>query len=160
MGPETVSVSAGGKGWTAFESIRLEAALDHAARSFSMQIAAAVGNAATAWTFKAGTQIDVNFNDDLAFRGYVDRYQPGTDRHQKRTIGVAARSRSQDFVDSSALHETGRFENQTILEIAKALDQFNTGFSTDQDLQPIEEYQLTPGETAFSAVNRLAHKQG
>lgn len=160
MGKETVSVSAGGNQCGAFEEITIEAAIDHAVRSFSMTVAAAAGLSSTAWVFKPGAAITVNLGDDLAFTGYTDRYQPSANEHKGSSIGVAARSRSQDFVDGSAMHETGRFENQTILEIAKALDTFGIGFATDQDLEQIEEYQVTPGETAFSAVNRLAHKQG
>src|SRR6266702_1630990 len=80
MGPEIVTVLAGGQRWSAFAHVEVEAALDHAARS--------------------------------------------------------------------------------LLQIAQALDRFNVGVTTDQELEPIERYQITPGETAFGAVEKLARKQG
>jgi prophage tail gpP-like protein len=160
MGEEIVSVDAGGKSFKAFEQITVSAALDHAVRHFSMQVAAVSGAAATAWKLKPGTAITIRFSGDVVFKGFVDRYQPQFAGKKKSTIGIAGRAKGQDFLDGAALHDTGRFENQTLLQIAQALDQYGAGFSTDQDLEPIEEYQVTPGETAFSVLRQLARKQG
>lgn len=161
MGPELVTLLAGGKRWTAFESIEVEAALDHAARSFEMTVAAELGATATAWALKPGTAIDIQFNGDLAFRGFSDRYRPQLSEREGR-IEISGRAKAQDFIDGAAIDPqgTGRFENQTLLEIAQALDQFGAGITSDQELEPIEEYQITPGESAFGAIEKLARKQG
>lgn len=160
MGPELVTVNAGGLQWTAFEHITVEAALDHAARSFKIEVAAERGATATAWALAPGTAIDILFNGDLALRGFVDRYQPRLEGHSESKISISGRSRSQDFVDCAALDTTGRFENRTLLQIAQSLDQFGVGISTDQQLTAIEAYHITPGESAFRAIEKLARKQG
>jgi len=160
MGKEIVTVRVGGNSWTGFTSIELESAFDHGTDKFSMVTPAFIGSAATAATFSAGMPLTIFCNDDLAFTGFVDRYQPSIKGRSPSTIGIAGRGKSQDFVDSAAMHSTGRFENQNLMQIAQQLDEFSCGFSTDQDLSAVAEYQITPGETAFAAIERLSRKQG
>ena len=50
MGPEFVTVSAGGQIWSAFETVDVTAGFNEAARSFKLSIAAQLGGVATAWT--------------------------------------------------------------------------------------------------------------
>jgi prophage tail gpP-like protein len=160
MGPEIVTIGAGGRTWTAFKKVEVNAALNEAARSFSFVIAAEGGATSTMWTFKAGTPITISFNGDLVFTGYVDRYQPQLKEHSSAEIHVSGRGKSQDVIDSSAIHPTGRFENQTVLQIGQALDKFGVGISTDQKLDPIPFLQLTPGETVFRCLEKLCRSQG
>jgi prophage tail gpP-like protein len=156
MGPETVTIEIGGNVWTAFEEIEWTAALDEAARTFRFSIAASLGNAQTAWMFRpAGGVLRIRANNDLAITGYVDRYQPKLSEHSERIIEVSGRGKAQDFIDCAAIHPTGRFENQTILQIAQALDKFGVGISSTEKLDPVDEHQITPGETAFRAVRKL-----
>ncbi len=160
MGPEIVTVTAGGQAWAAFEEFDVEAAANEAARSFKLQIAAAVGGTPTSWVFSAGTLVTVSSNGDPLAVGYVDRYQPQLKSHTHALIHVSGRSKAQDIIDCSALHPTGNFQNQTVLQIAQALDQFGVGFTTDQVMQPIPFYQLTPGESVFRCVEKLCRQQG
>ena len=165
MGPEVVTISAAGQQWTAFEGIAVEAAINDATCGFAMEVAAEVGAAATAWALAPGTPVKILFNGDLAFTGYVDCYNPELERHQnseKALIRISGRSKSQDFVDCAAIDTkaTGNFQNQTLLQIAQALDQFGVGISTDQSLEPIDNYQITPGESAFLAIEKQARKLG
>lgn len=160
MGPEIVTMTADGQEWSAFEKINVHASFEHAVRSFKAHIAAEPGAAATAWTFKAGTAIDILFNGDLAFRGYVDRYQPRLDEHKTAAIDISGRSKGQDFTDSSAMHDTGEFRNRTPEQIAKELDKFDVGISADVALDPVELARIVPGETAFRCIEKLCRMQG
>jgi prophage tail gpP-like protein len=160
MGPEFVTVSAGGQNWSGFESVDVIAGFNEAARSFRLSIAAQLGGGGTFATFAAGGQVSISSNDDLLVTGYVDRYQPHLDGHQKAIIDVSGRGKGQDAIDCSALHSTGNFQNQTVLQIAQALDQFGIGFSSDQMLQQIPSYQVTPGESVFRCVEKLCRSQG
>jgi prophage tail gpP-like protein len=160
MGPEIVTVSAGGSIWSAFEGMTATAGVDDAARTFILRIAAAVGGPATAWTFTCGTPVSISSNGDLLVTGYVDRYQPDAFEHSQAFIHVSGRGKGQDAIDSAALHPTGHFENQTVLQIAQALDQFGIGFTSDQQLNPIPFYQITPGETVFRCIEKLCRQQG
>ena len=160
MGPEIVTIAANGAIWSAFESIDVHASFKDAARTFTIHAAAEPGPSATAWTFKAGTQIDILFNGDLACSGYVDRYQPQLSEHKTAKIAISGRSRSQDYCDCAALHATGEFLNKTPLQIGQALDKFGVGIASDIQLDPIPVARITPGETAFRCLEKLCRMQG
>jgi prophage tail gpP-like protein len=160
LNDEVVTVIAGGAQWTAWRRVMVRASFKDAARSFQIIAAAEPGGAATAWTFKAGTQVDILFNGSLACRGYVDRYQPKIGEHNKAEITISGRSKSQDFIDSSAVHETGQFKDKTPQEIGAALDKFGVGITTDEQLDKVPVYRITPGETAFRCIEKLCREQG
>lgn len=163
MGPELVTVAIGGTRYSAFREVKVMAALDHAARSFELAIAAQGGAVETAWQFAPGTPVDISANGDLLLRGYVDRYQPKMTK-KTREVKISGRSKAQDFIDCAAIDPkgTGQFENQTVLDIAQALDQFGVGVSSDasQLMTQVAAYRITQGETAFAAVERMCRSQG
>lgn len=160
MGPERVTILAGGREWTAFERVQVQAGHDEAARSFRIDIAAEPGPFATAWSFKAGTPLEIMSNGSLLCRGYVDQYRPTISEHKRANIVVSGRSKAQDAIDSSAVHKTGRFKKKTVLEIAKDLDKFGIGYSSDEKLEPIPHYQIAPGETVHRCIEKLCRAQG
>lgn len=160
MAAELVTIQTAGAAWTAFEHVRVSAHFTHAARSFHFLIAAEAGPALTMWTFAAGTPVDILLSGDLACRGYVDRYEPEIVGHYKANVSIFGRSRSQDFIDSSAMHATGEFKNKTVAEIGRELDIFGVGIATDQQLPKVPVYRITPGEGAFAAVEKLARSAG
>jgi prophage tail gpP-like protein len=160
VGPEFVTVSAGGQTWSGFENVDVTAGFNEAARSFRLSIAAQLGGTGTFGTFASGTPVSISSNGDLLVTGYVDRYCPHLAEHSRAMIDVSGRGKGQDAIDCSALHATGNFQNQTVLQIAQALDQFGIGFATDQNLQQIPSYQVTPGETVFRCVEKLCRSQG
>lgn len=155
-----VTVSAGGGLWTAWRRVMVRASFKDAARTFQIEAAAELGGAATAWTFKAGTPVDVMFNGTLACRGYVDRYQPKMAEHTTAEATISGRSKSQDFIDSSAVHDTNEFKNKDPQEIGQALDHFGVGIQTDEQLKKVKIYRVAPGETAFRCVEKLCREQG
>ncbi|GJE54584.1 phage baseplate assembly protein [Methylobacterium thuringiense] len=160
MSDEFVTVSVGGTNYSAFESMSVTAAFDQAARSFDLTIAAEFGKAGTAAVFKAGAALEIRTNGDLLLKGYVDHFKPslGPDTY---TIGVSGRSKSQDAIDSSAKHKTGRIEKKDPVKIAKEVSQgINVDITTDQQLEKVEAYQVTPGETVFRCLEKMARAQG
>ncbi|WP_316197728.1 phage baseplate assembly protein [Bradyrhizobium sp. SZCCHNS2002] len=160
LNEEVVTVIAGGRQWTAWRRVLVRASFQDAARSFQIEAAAEPGGAATAWTFKAGTEIDILFNGSLACRGYVDRYQPKIGQHRRAEITISGRSKSQDFIDSSAVHDTGQFKSKDPQEIAATLDKFGVGIAADVPLTKVPIYRITPGETAFRCLEKLCREQG
>ncbi|MBR2117665.1 MAG: hypothetical protein IJ935_03130 [Afipia sp.] len=160
MGPEVVSILAGGMLWTAWERVMVRASFQDGARSFQIDAAAENGPTAAAWTFKAGTEISILFNGDLVCKGYVDRYQPRIDGHEQASISISGRSKSQDMIDSSAVHPTGHFKDKTPEEIGKELDKFGVGIATDQKLEKVPVCRVTPGERAYRVVEKLCRDQG
>lgn len=160
MQGEFITVEAGGGSYTAFERVMVRASFQDGARSFELKIAAENGGAATAWTFKAGTPIKIMSSGSLLCDGFVDRYQPRISEHGEASINVSGRSRSQDYIDSAAVHDTNQFKDKTPAEIGQAIDKFGVGISTDQQLDKIKVYRITPGETAFRCLEKLCREQG
>lgn len=155
-----ITVAAGGGLWRAFERVMVRASFQEAARSFQLEVAAEPGAAATAWMFKAGTQVDILSNGSLMCHGFVDRYQPRLREHDTAIVTISGRSKSQDYIDSSAVHDTGQFKDKDPQEIASALDHFGVGVTTDEQLKKVPIYRITPGETAFRCLEKLCREQG
>jgi prophage tail gpP-like protein len=152
---ETITVAVGGQVWKGIEVLAIDAAFDHAARSFHFEIAPA---ASRLQTFAPGTALSISSNGDLMCAGYVDRLGPSFTK-----LKVSGRSKAADFIDCAAIdpNQTGAFENQTPLQIAQALAKpFGVTITSDQQLDPVESFQLTPGEKAFAAIERLVREQG
>lgn len=160
MGPEVVSVRAGGQLWTAWRRVMVRSSFQEGALSFQIDAAAEPGALATAWTFRAGTDVAIYFNGDLACKGYVDRYQPKIYGHETAEVSISGRSKSQDFIDSSAVHDTGHFKDKAPDEIGQELDKFGVGIRTDQRLDKVPVARITPGERCYRVVERLCRDQG
>lgn len=160
MGTEVVTVTIGGQRWTAFEQISVKAAFNEAARTCRIELACELGPSQTNRLFKVGTEIEIHANSDLLMRGYVDSKRPQIAATQA-LITVNGRSKSADLIDSSAVHKTGRFKNKTPLQIGNEVSEgISARYTTDQELEVVDQYQVTPGETTFRAVEKLARKQG
>ncbi len=156
---ELVTVTAGGGSYSAWKSVAIGASIKEACRDFHLVAAAVPGADAVAALFDLFAPVSINASGEMIFTGYVDSRRPHLaprDAH----IAISGRSKGQDAVDCSCLHETGRFENKTPLEIAQALDKFNIGFTSKEQLDKIPEFQLQPGETLFLAIERACRDQG
>lgn len=160
MGIEVVTVNVGGMTYTAFEQVQVRAAFDEGARSFRLEVAAELGASATNAVFKVGAKVTIMANGDLMLTGFVDQKQPRLSALEAK-IAVAGRGNSGDLADSSAVHDTGHFKKKTPLEIGNEVSKgIGAKFTTDQQLEKIDQYQITPGESCYRLVEKLARKQG
>ncbi len=159
MGAEIVTVETDGQTFTAFERVQARASFKEAARSFRLEAAAENGGQVLAGQFRAGAQVTIRANGDLLLIGYVDQYQPCLGA-KKAEVTISGRSKSGDLVDCSAVHDSGSFEQKTALDIGNAVASgIGATFETDQQLDPVD-YQVTPGESVFRAVEKIARTQG
>jgi prophage tail gpP-like protein len=160
VGIEVISVLVGGQRYTAFKLASVRAAFNEAARSFRLEIAAEPGASATNAIFHVGAKVQIFANADLLLTGFVDQKQPRLEA-TSAMISVSGRSNSGDLVDSSAEHETGRFENKDPKEIGNAVSEgIGAQYESDQQLEKIEQYQVTQGESSYRLVEKLARQQG
>jgi len=153
-----ITVTVAGNTYTGFTGISATTALDQAARTFQLMVASELGAMVTARMFAEGAPVIMHVDGELWLTGYVDRYQPHIGAREA-SITVTGRSKGQDAIDSSVIHKTGYFENRTPLDIAKELDLSGVGFSANDNMDPLGHFQVTPGETVFQAVERLARDQ-
>ena len=160
MGIEYVTIAVGGATYSAFESINVHASFGEAARTFTMEIAAELGASATNAIFDVGTDVSIMANGDLLLTGFVDTKEPSF-AAKKAIISVSGRSNSADLVDGSAEHDTGQFKKKDPKEIGDEISsKYRPKFQTDQQLEKVDQYQLTQGETCFRCVEKLARAQG
>jgi len=156
---EHVRISVGGQDFDAFKDIAIHAAMNEACRHFHLVVADKWGPSATHNIFTLGAKVTISCDAGLVFTGFVDR----RDAHmgpREQVMTIAGRSTGQDAVDSSAVHKTGRFDNKTPLEIAKAIAPQGVQFQALAQLDKVKEYQLIPGATVFREVERLCRDQG
>jgi len=158
--PEVVTVSASGLNYSAFERVQVRASFKEAARSFRLEVAAELGASATNAIFAADTPVQIYIGGDLVIDGYVDSRDPQIDADSAR-INIGGRSKSSDLIDSSALHDTGWFENKTLLDIGNEIARGIAAlFTSDQEMEQIPFYHLTQGKSVFDTVEELARQQG
>lgn len=147
-------------GWTAFESIEVGASFKSGARTFEAVLAAELGASATNQIFKVGTEVTITTNGDLLVTGFVEGKEPDL-TPQRAIITISGRSASADLIDSSALHETGYFENMDPLQIGQAVSQgIRAQWMTDQQLEKVDQYKLQWGESCYRCVEKLTRAQG
>jgi prophage tail gpP-like protein len=158
MSYEVVTVVANARSYEGWESFECTYGIDQAARSFTLRVSEAT--APTRPHFQRfpllpNTEVSVFSNGELVVAGYVDEYRPSYsgDSHEITIIG---RGSGADYVDCSVFHPTGRFENMTVLEIARELDKFNIGIHSDVDVgEPIPWFQTRYGSTPWAEMMRI-----
>lgn len=155
MSEEYVTVVANGATYDGFEQISVSAAINEAARQFTVHTTEHPGQ----FKFPPGTPIEIRSNGDLLVRGYVNSYDTSGDS-KTHSISIKGRGKGQDFVDSSAEHPTGHFENKDPGEIAKDLDKYGVGIKAKVPLDKVDYWQIAQGETAFQSVERSLRGEG
>lgn len=157
---ELVQVYANGGEWRDWTAISLKAAIDEAARAFTLTVPPGADNAVSARAaFAAGTKIEIRANGEKLFDGYVDAYAPRR-RPDASEISVTGRSKSCDLVDCSIVHPTGRIRDSDLEKLARDLDRFGVGVKVEGEKVPVVRFQATPGETVFRALERETRKRG
>ncbi|MGU3665801.1 phage baseplate assembly protein [Methylobacterium sp. A49B] len=96
---------------------------------------------------------------DLLCAGNITGY--GAKYAKTKEVTIEGKSKAADAVDCHPVkHKTGRFENKTLLDIAKELDEVRCGFKTDQQLTKIPKVQRQPHDTIFQTLEREARRLG
>lgn len=94
--------------------------------------------------------------------GYLDEITPSYSA-SSHDVTFSGRSRTCDLVDCSAVIDTGQVISGSPKEIIeKVIAPFGIGlvFSSDKPLPPIPDFQVQPGETAQSIVEKVCKQTG
>jgi prophage tail gpP-like protein len=152
---EVVTVIAGGAPYTDWEKISVTASLSEAVRTFTIETTEHPGQ----FRFPPGTPVQIYANGDLLIDGYVNVYE-STGAHSSHRISVQGRGKGQDYIDSSAEHDTGFWEDKTPEDVAKELNKWGIGIKSEVPLDKIPYQQLKPGETPHQMVERYLRTEG
>lgn len=155
MSTEYVTLAAAGFSWSAWDAIEVTAAINEAARSFSVQTSERPGQ----FAFPPGTPVQLLATASLLLDGYVNTYH-STGSKKAHTVSVAGRGKGQDFVDCSGDHPTSHAKDKTPDKFAQELDHYGVGISAKVPLKPVPMQHLKQGETCFRCVERYIRQQG
>lgn len=101
-----------------------------------------------------GMETRITASGDLMLTGYVRDVSTGYSETD-RTLSCGLVSRTVDYVECSAVHESGEILNKDVAAIAKELDSYGIGIETDGVKLPIEaRHKLSVGESAFASIER------
>lgn len=157
---EDVTLTVGGLRLRGFQEVNVSRSAKAAAIAFGFK---ATNPAWTedAFRLRMGAAVQLMAGSDLMADGYIDDYAGDHGEGGNHEVRCSGRSKSQDAIDCPpAKHKTGRIEKKTLLDAAKEFDEFGVGFTTDQQLKPIDKIQRNPGETAFATIERYARREG
>jgi len=156
-----MTLVANGLEYSAWDSISVTAKMSAAARSFSLSLAEFdIGTLKDNYWLAPGDHVKVYADGIKILDGYVNKYKTSFNA-SGHSITISGRSKSQDSVDSSATHPTGRFENTRLSAIANTLaGSVGNSVSIDVTDPMVGKFQVNQGETITSAIDRLARAHG
>ncbi len=144
-------------GW---KDARVTRSIDRACGDFSMTVSERYPGQASNMDIRPGDQCTVQVNGQTVITGYVDEVKPkGT--HNTHDVEFSGRSRTQDLVDCSVVHKSGQWTGRPLSAIARDIvAPFGIGLELRAPANGIiPDFQLTQGETAFNAIERLCAMQ-
>lgn len=155
MGTELVTLLAGGMYYSAWSKVTLNAAINEASRKFDVKTTERPGQ----FAFPPGTPIEVRANGDLFLTGYVNAYS-ASGAATTHEIAVKGRSKSQDWVDCSAIHSSGYAEDKSPVEFAQEFNPYGFPITDKVGLEKVPYQQIMQGESGFEYLERALRSQG
>ena len=149
-----------GKVFTAWESLSIEKNLGSLAHQFSMSVNDSFNSGNQEMPLKPGVKVSVFIGDTRVLTGRIEKLSAQF-TPDDRSIRISGRSLSGDLVDCSVTGDM-EYAGLTIEEIAKKLvAPFGLKVFLSVTLPgPVERLAIKPGETVFTALDRLARIQG
>jgi prophage tail gpP-like protein len=170
MALERITMIAGGVEYSGWKRVEVRAGLAQAARSFEVattEIVGAFQSPFDVWHFPPFTGIAVATKRESSSQpgetlcaGFVDDYLPaaGAEEH---SVTITGRGKGGIIVDSAPDHETGAFEDRTVLQILQELAA-PYGIEVKADAvailaasQVVPLFQLRRGESTWAEMTRL-----
>lgn len=162
-GDDTVpelTLTVGGKRYGGWIGAQIERDLDRFTPTFSLSYTDTWAPHQIPWPIRTGNECELHFGEHLLLTGYVNGVDWLVDG-ENWSLSATGRSVAGDLEDCSAIHESGHWQNFSILKIAQALveDYGITVTSTAADaLLPLKRFALQEGETVQEAIARLCEE--
>ena len=125
--------------------------------SFTVSLTDVWEQDAEPYQISKGDEVKVCIGSDVVLTGYIDIVNVSYDA-TTHTMSISGRDKTCDIVDCSVLNRPGEFRNKTVEEIARALcAPYNVKVYTDVTTgSAVDLFRCEPGETVFTALERLA----
>lgn len=156
----TVSLTVNGTAYAGWKSVRIEAGVERAARSFAVEVTRYFPGVGELRAIQPGDLCEVKIGSDLVCTGYVDATPIEYDA-TGINITIRGRSKTADLIDSSADHDGGQWVNQTADKIiSDAAGKYGVGVVKQASPgAPVIDHQIEQGETVFESIDRIANQR-
>lgn len=159
--PDDLTLTIGGRKLSGWVSARVSRGIERCPADFEIMMTELFPGQAKALVVQPGDACVVSLGKDPVITGYVDRFVPSIDE-TTHSINVQGRSKSEDFVDCSAEWEGGQISGSSALEIATKLAKpygITVNGAVDTGA-PINQFNLTLGESAYAIIERICRYRG
>lgn len=162
--PDAVQIKIDRKLYTGWESVSISRDLNQMTSSFTFSVSDKWRESKGDWPFSPGKAIIIGIGDsDPILSGYIDSVNASV-TNESRSITVAGRDKTGDLVDSAAIDVKWAFTGASLFSMAKLYaDKFSIPVTQDSaDALKIfpKVRNVTPGETVFNLLSRLAKIRG
>lgn len=163
MAFELVSLIGGAAGMGNIENITVVEATNQVPPEFNIQVTEGpigLSSPFQPFEFPPGTDVVIEASGDVLLQGVVGTYNPTFDA-RTHIVRLHGKGKQREFVRSAVQHETGRFENQTVMQIAQALAQpygipvVAAGLAAERLAEVIKQFQVRKGSTPWDELMRL-----
>lgn len=159
-----LSLTVNGKSFTGWESIRVTRSIESIAGSFELAVSDRWGDQGLPWEISEEDECGIEVDGTVILTGYVDRrsYSYAADQHSLR---ISGRDRTGAMVDCSALPADWEVRAPPLRTLAERLaGWFDIAVSVQKGLDlprpPPGKFAISPGETAFTALERACRMVG
>lgn len=159
-----VRLTIAGKPYGGWKSVYIARSIERLAGTFSLTASERWPDQPTRRPINPGDSCNLSIDGETVITGHVDDVNPSFDS-ETRQIAVAGRDITGDLVDCSATyHESvpSQYNNSDLLKIAKVICRpFGINVRTKTSVgETFQTFAIDPGETAFSAISRMARHRG
>ncbi|VWX62606.1 phage baseplate assembly protein [Sphingorhabdus sp. 109] len=158
---EQVTLTLDGQKYDGWTDVTIVRSLDSLVGSFTLGLSDRERTGDQPWPMRAGALCTVSIDGEILITGWIDRLSPLLDK-ESHDIVISGRDKASDMVDASAVHPSGSWKNATLQQITSELAQpFGVAidFAAPADTK-IKRFALQQGESAWSAIERLARMRG
>lgn len=158
---DVVTLKVGGQAFEGWTSQSVQKGIRNPAGAFSLDFAERIRAEAAPMAIRRGDACEVLIGGEVVITGWVDKSSPGFDAGM-RTLSVSGRDKAGDLVDCAALNKPGVWRGRSLTQIAQDLvAPFGLTVTARTDVGPaFPQFALQQGETAWSALERLARFRG
>lgn len=149
--------------WTGWQAVQIVRGLTQAASTFALSMTQyqPEGMSLPA-PIRAGADVSIRVDDNTALTGFIDTSRVVIDAGGY-SIDISGRSRTARLIRSSDRAGKGAYRNITMLSLASVIAKPHgitvktVGWAGNDIVRQVE---LTPGDTAFAAIERAARQVG
>lgn len=152
----------GGRRYGGWTSVQVTRSMERLAGSFSVEANDRWADQGDSWPIAEEDECRAEINGETVIDGYIDSRSIEL-TGELRSLSYEGRDRAAALVDCSAVPDRWTIRRSSVVDIARMLaEPFNIPVSVADGLSPEREEKLVinPGDTAFQAIEKVAHDAG